>query len=671
MPRVEGNPPADIAGYDPIATAGDCYYDKEAAELSVQFFEKYATHVKGPLAGKQFCLEPWQADINRTLFGWKRPDGLRRYRICYVEVPRKNGKSTWMAGNTAYMLFADGEGGAEIYNAAGDKEQASLVFNICAGMIRNAPNLNDACRIKDSQKKVSFGDSFLRAIPANEGGSHGFNSHAIIGDELHTWPKRDFYDTLHTSTGARSQPLEWYITTSGFDRNSICYEIHTYSEQVRDGKIDDETFLPVLYGIDEQAHTEVATALTCASQLERMCECQKSATAAEVRSVMQKVFAKHAISSSTDTESQKQSLEDDQSSKTGSVLSAGESQSDFAQITAMLRATSEGSSATDATQELANLETMKQVCSGHSTTCPVRDVDFSKSRITFDLPGDVWTEPRAWRRANPNIGISVTTEYIERECKRAQTTPAYENTFKRLHLNIWTSQESRWIQMEKWRACPGTEGDIKDGATVFGGIDLSSNIDITAWMLCQRVDDGFRLQGHYFIPEGTMRRAEKRDRVPYSQWVKKGWVTATPGDSIDYAYLHSMIIKDSERYNMGPIGYDPWNAESSRQILENKGLTMVKLRQGMASLSEPSKTLEACVIDGTLDHGADPVLEWMAENVTVKTDDNGNIKPVKPDHAGSSKRIDGIVAAIMSISMAQLTEPKKPSIYETPGMLSL
>ena len=138
---VKGAPP-DIVGYDPIATAGDCYYDEVAAERSVEFFKKFCTHVKGPLAGKKFELEPWEANVNRTLFGWKRPDGTRRYRIAYIEVPRKNGKSTWMAGVAAYLLFADGEGGAEIYTAASDREQASLVFNICSGIIRNAPLLN-------------------------------------------------------------------------------------------------------------------------------------------------------------------------------------------------------------------------------------------------------------------------------------------------------------------------------------------------------------------------------------------------------------------------------------------------------------------------------------------------------------------------------------------------
>lgn len=529
-------PPRDIAGYDPVVTAGDCMYDEEAAEKAVQFFPRLMRHIKGPNAGEPFRLEEWQANVNRTIFGWKRPDGTRRYRVVFIAVPRKNGKSTWMAGNSNYVLFTDAEGGAECYCAASDREQASLVFNLAASMVRKQPGLDKACKIRDSQKRIVYGDSFLRAIPANEGGSHGFNSHYINGDELHAWPGRDFYDVLHTSTGARGQPLETYITTAGYDRNSICYEVYQYAKQIRDGKIDDPSFLPVIYEAEE---------------------------------------------------------------------------------------------------------------------------------------ADDWTDPEVWAKANPNLGVSVSLEYLASECAKAKANPAYENTFRRLHLNQWTSQESRWLQMDKWRKCPGTKGEIEESAVVFGGLDLSSNVDVTAWALAQKLDDGYRLQCHYFIPEGRMREAEKRDRVPYSQWAIAGWVTPTPGDAIDYAYVHRRIVQDSERYNIGAVGYDPWNAEPTRIHLENEGLTMVQMRQGVKTLSTPCKELERCVIEGKLDHSGDPVLEWMAENVQVKTDDSGNIKPVKPAHGGSAKRIDGIVAAVMAINAAQLTEIPQASIYETPGMLTL
>jgi phage terminase large subunit-like protein len=515
-------PPLDIAGYDPDATKGDCSYDPDAAEKAASFFPKFLVHIKGPKANEPFQLEPWQAGIVRTIFGWKRPDGSRRYRQVFIEVPRKNGKSTLIAGIAAYVLFCDAEGGAECYCAASDREQASLVFNLTASMVRKSPLLDDNAKVRDSMKRIIYKDSFLRAIPANEGGSHGFNSHFIAGDELHAWPGRDFYDVLHTSTGAREQPLEIYITTAGHDRNSICYEVYKYACQVRDGQLDDNAFLPVIY---------------------------------------------------------------------------------------------------EATED------------------------------------DDWTSPEVWRKANPNLGVSVSEEYLAREVEKARQNPAYENTVRRLHFDQWTSQESRWLQMEKWRACEVTDEPLDPTLPTFGGLDLSSNVDVTAWMLAQRHANGWRIRGHYFIPEGRMREAEKRDRVPYSAWVRMGLVTATPGDAIDYDYIHNRILADADGLQLTAVGYDPWNAEATRIILEDEGLTMVKMRQGVATLSGPCKELERSVIEGVCDHGNDPVLAWMAENVQVKTDENGNIRPVKPDHAGSAKRIDGNVAAVMAIGVGLITEP--------------
>jgi phage terminase large subunit-like protein len=529
------NIPAEIQGYRTApAAGGDYWFDDEAAERAVRFFPTVLQFTRGLKAREPFRLERWQEDIIRTLFGWKRADGSRRYREAYITVPRKNGKSTLIAGLAIFVLCCDAEAGAECYCAASNRDQASLVFNAAATMVRKS-SLSRRCKVRLSQKRIMYDDSFLRAIPANEGGSHGFDSHFIVGDELHAWPGREFHDVLHTSTGARSQPLELYITTAGYDRNSVCFEKYTYACQVRDGKIDDPTFLPVIYEAEED---------------------------------------------------------------------------------------------------------------------------------------DDWQSPEVWAKANPNLGVCVAEDYIRRECEKAKRNPRYENTFRRLHLNQWTSQESRWLQMEKWRACPVGAG-IPDGAQVFGGIDLSSNRDITAWLIAEPVDDGYRLLGHYFVPEATLREAEQRDRVPYSQWAKAGWVTATPGEAVDYSYIHRRILADAKRFNIGAIAYDPWNAEPTRLLLEDNGIDCVKMRQGMASLSGPAKELERCVIERKLDHAGDPVLEWMADNVQVKTDDNGNIRPVKPDHSASGKRIDGIVAAIMAVGVAQLVQPDGPSIYSEPGNLLL
>lgn len=225
------------------------WFDETSATRAVEFIEKFCTHVKGDLGGKPFLLEAWQKDdIIRPLFGWKDAEGRRKYRTCYVEIPRKNGKSNLSAAIALYMLFADGEHGAEVISAAGDRGQANIVFNIAQEMISNNDHLRG--RAKVLRNVVHYKSSWYKSISAEAYTKHGLNCHAVIFDELHTQPNRDLWDVLTTSTGARRQPLIMALTTAGHDRASICYEVHEYAQQVKDGIINDPTFLPVLYAAD-------------------------------------------------------------------------------------------------------------------------------------------------------------------------------------------------------------------------------------------------------------------------------------------------------------------------------------------------------------------------------------------------------------------------------------
>jgi phage terminase large subunit-like protein len=226
----------------------------DAGQRAVRFINNL-THTKGEWAEQPFALRPWQEAILQPLFGTLRSDGRRRYRTCYVEIPRKNGKTELAAAVALYMLLGDGEQGAEVYSAAVDREQASLVFNVAAQMVRNDAELSAQCEVIDSRRRIYHPrtNSFYCAIPAEAPGRHGYNASAVIYDELHAAPNRDLYDVLATSTGARRQPLTFVITTAGWDRNSICYELHDYAVKVRDGIIEDETFMSVLYGAADDA----------------------------------------------------------------------------------------------------------------------------------------------------------------------------------------------------------------------------------------------------------------------------------------------------------------------------------------------------------------------------------------------------------------------------------
>jgi len=212
------------------------------------------THTKGPFAQQPFNLRPWQVQIVRELFKTKR-DGLRQYRTCLLMLPRKNGKSEMAAAIALYGLLGDGEIGAEVYSAAADKDQAALVFHVAAQMVRNDPELEAQCEIVDSQKRIVHrrSGSFYRAISAEAYSKHGFNCSFLVYDELHAAPSRELWDVLTTSQGARDNPLTLAISTAGYDRHSILWELYSHAKRVRETPTLDPTFLPVLYEMPEGA----------------------------------------------------------------------------------------------------------------------------------------------------------------------------------------------------------------------------------------------------------------------------------------------------------------------------------------------------------------------------------------------------------------------------------
>lgn len=228
----------------------DPRYDKDAADHAVDFIS-CLTHTKGQWAGKPFQLLEWQEHcVIRPLFGILKPDGFRQYRKVYIEIPKKQGKTELGAGIALYLLAADDEEGAEIYSAAADREQASLAFRPSAKMVRNSRYLSKRLRVLDSQRRIVYyaADSFYQVLSSDVKTKHGFNVHGCIFDELHAQPNRDLYDVLSDGAGdARRQPVFVYLTTAGYDKNSVCWEVHDYAIKVRDGIINDPEFLPIIF----------------------------------------------------------------------------------------------------------------------------------------------------------------------------------------------------------------------------------------------------------------------------------------------------------------------------------------------------------------------------------------------------------------------------------------
>jgi phage terminase large subunit-like protein len=496
------------------------------------------THTKGKFAGHPFDLRPWQEhEIVRPLFQTNE-DSVRKYRTCLLMMPRKGGKSEIAAAFAIQGLMFDNELGAEVYSAAADKDQAALVFNVAAQMVRNDAYLSSRLKIIDSQKRIvdHKTGSFYRAISAEAYSKHGFNASRVIYDELHAAPSRELWDVLTTSMGARSQPLTVAISTAGYDRHSILWELYSHAKRVEERPELDPTFLPIIY--------EAA-----------------------------------------------------------------------------------------------------------------QDAD--------------WTDEAVWKSCNPALGDFRSIEDMRIACRRAQEIPAQENVFKRLFLNIWTEQSERWIDMAAWDECNlGLLAKTSDwkalrermkGRPCHGGLDLSSRTDLTALALIFDDDhDETVVVPFFWVPEEGASKRSRTDRVPYEQWIKDGLITATPGNVVDQGFIREDINRLAKVYKIRDLAFDPWNATKLAVELDQDGIKITEMRQGFRSLSEPTKHLGALVTGRKLRHGGHPVLRWMASNMVVRQDPNGNLSP---DKSKVTERIDGIVATIMGIGAALVNQEREPEYF--------
>jgi phage terminase large subunit-like protein len=495
-------------------------------------------------------LQEWERDgIIRPLFGWKRADGTRKYRRAYIEVPRKQGKSTLVAGIALYLLFMDNEPGAQVLGAAADRDQAAVVFDLAKSMVEASPVLRPRSETYRRSIVVPSTASAYRVLSADVRKHHGLNAHGVVFDELHAQPNRDLWDVLTTATGARRQPLVVAITTAGYDRESICFEVHEHARQVLEGVLEDEEFFAF-------------------------------------------------------------------------IRAAGDK--------------------------------------------------------------DDWTDPAVWRKANPSLGVTMREDYLAAECRRAQLSPAYENTFRRLQLCQWTSQESRYLPMEAWGACDGKIAAAEPPAdrtvsadappvrppVCYGGLDLASSSDLAAFVLdFPPEEEGGEHQWlpTFWIPQENLIERVRKDRVPYDAWARQGLVRVTEGNVIDFQRVIADIEALGERFDIREISFDRWGAFQVSQQLADAGFVMVAFGQGFVSMSAPTKELLRLVLAGKLAHGGNPVLRWMADNLMVSQDAAGN---VKPNRQKSREKIDGIVAGIMALDRA-LRHGQAASVYEQRGLLDL
>ncbi|HFI0384312.1 TPA: terminase large subunit [Streptococcus suis] len=514
------------------------HYDKVKADRAVTFINNLS-HTKGKWAGKRFDLLPWQEQIVRDLFGIVKEDGNRQFLTAYIEIPKKNGKSELAAAIALYLLYADNEASAEVYGAACDRNQASIVFDVAKQMVQMSRPLEKRSKIMGATKRiVNYTNAgFYQVLSAETGTKHGLNVSGLVFDEIHAQPNRHLYDVLTKGSGdAREQPLFFIITTAGTDRNSICYELHTKALDILNGRKKDTSFYPVVYGLSDE---------------------------------------------------------------------------------------------------------------------------------------DDWNDEANWLKANPSLGHTIGIDRVREAYQQALDNPAEENVFKQLRLNMWTSSSVAWIPEHVYaKGNDPIQYESLKGRSCYAGLDLSSTSDITAFVLVfppRFEEENYIVLPFFWLPEDTLELRCRRDHVLYDVWERQGYIKTTEGNVVHYGFIEKFIEDLSKIYHIKEIAYDRWNATQMVQNLEGMGLTMVPFGQGYKDMSPPSKELYKLMMEGKIQHGGHPVLKWMGQNVVMRQDPAGNIKP---DKEKSVEKIDGIVALIMGLDRCIRHQTDEGSVYDERGILS-
>ena len=494
------------------------------ARWAISFFG-FLQHWKGKWAGQPLTLEPWEAFIVGSLFGWLRRDGTRRFRAAYIELPRKNGKSTLGAGLALLVTFFEGEPGAEGYCVATARRQAKIVFDCARQFALRADVLRKRLYIGQHAIALEANGSKLESISKDTPQQHGFSASFAIIDEVHAHRTSELIDVVETSMAAREQPLLVEITTAGVGQDSICWQHHSYTERMLEGVLpnDDAWF--------------------------------------------------------------------------GFIVAAE--------------------------------------------------------------PEDDYTSPAVWRKANPNFGISVNEEYLRDQCRKARELVTAQNTFKRAHLNIWTEQAERWLDLAAWDRCG--EEVRPFGGVVYGGLDLAATRDLTTIVWLAEDEAGvLDVRARFWVPSAALARRDRTTQVAFKEWVAAGLLTVTEGDVVDYGAVRAAVLEDAETYRAAEIGFDPWNCAQLAGELQAAGLMMVPVRPGYATMHDPTAALGERVVGRTLRHGGHPILRWMASNMVVMRDHDGRIKP---DRKRATEKIDGIVGLIMGLDRLN-RNAAPPSVYE-------
>lgn len=511
----------------------DLGQDWATAEMWCENLEKLP-HVKGRWAarGELLKLSDWQIFCTVNIFGWRK-NGKRRFVDVYIEVPRKNGKTFWIAGLGIGMFTWAAEHGAEVYCGATTELQAWEVFRPARLICQKLAKLRKRYGVEVNAKSLVRLEDLSRFTPLVGNPGDGASPSCGIVDEFHEHKDDSLVSTLETGMAAREEPLMLHITTAGADMGGPCYDKRADTINILKGAADDDRVFGVIYGIDED---------------------------------------------------------------------------------------------------------------------------------------DQWDTVEAQIKANPNYGISVSAEFLEGQLKQARRSPSKQVAYKTKHLNQWVGAKAAWMNMLAYQACRKKALDIEDfkGRPCYVGIDLASKVDIASMAVLfppDGNDSKYSAFVRHYLPEDAI-----EDTPRYQGWHAGGWLTSTPGNVTDFAYIEEDLKTFKSEYEVKEIPYDPFQATQFSTRMLAEGFPMIEYGATVKNFSEPMKALEALILQKGIQFDMDPVLLWMFGNVTARVDLKDNIFPNKER---AENKIDGVVALIMALARTLPTEEDTTSVYESRGILNL
>lgn len=496
------------------------YHDEQEANDACMFFPLALRHSKGAkFSGLPLTLEPWQVFTKWSIFGWKRStDHTRRFRKAHIAIARKNGKTTESAGAGLYGLTMDREPGAEIYVAATKKEQAKCLFDEAVRMRNSSPALTKLIGSHVNNLFVKKTNSYFRPMSSDRP-FDGLNPHMVIYDELHAFSEvqRKFFNTMTTGSGARTQPLQLFITTAGDEQSFIWLEEYALCSAIVLGDIVDESVFTFIAEIDDD-----------------------------------------------------------------------------------------------------------------------------------DDPLD----ESVWIKANPNLGVSVSLDYMREQARNAVNIPTFYSVFISKHCNKITSSNEKAFDMDAWDKCKGELSDWSNADAIGAGVDLGGRDDLASFGQVARFplfETGektvyrYEIKSKSYIATNSTRDLTKQ---PFSQWIYDGFLRKTPFPQTD---LEQDLIEDCEQAGVSMIAYDPSGAVGLSERLKKEGFQPFRFAQNQSMFNEPIKDLLQAIKDGRVIHDGNPLLRWAINNSVLYKNRQGD---VMFDKAKSAEKIDPAVAITMAFRVA-------------------